>query len=112
MFWGGKRVLITGGHGFLGNKVYQLLNDKKCACIERPLAMFYDIRDREDAKQVFYWVKPDVVINLAGIVGGINYNIKNPATLLNDNLRIALNVYEMCKNYHVKYLVSVGSVCS
>ena len=77
-FWKGKRVLITGGSGFLGRFVVAALHDSGCASVFVPRRSEYDLVELEAVERVYRDAKPDIVIHLAGVVGGIAANRENP----------------------------------
>lgn len=111
-FWKNKKVVVTGGAGFLGtNVVKELIKkgvDKENIII--PRSKDCDLRDYDKALEI---VKgSDVVIHLAGNVGGIGYNREKPGSLFYDNIMMGINVVQASKETKVKKLVIVGTICS
>ena len=111
-FWAGKRVLITGGTGFLGQAVCRRLNQAEPALIAAPSSADYDLRNAEDARRLLADTQPHVVIHLAARVGGIGANQERPADLYLDNLLMGTNVIEQCRLAGTDRLVVVGTICS
>lgn len=110
-FWRRKKVLVTGGTGFLGQHVCAKL-DALSAKVIAPKSIEYDLTNPADAKKLFITVNPDIVLHLAARVGGIEYNKSRHAEQLYQNVVMLLNVMEGCKYSDVKKVVLVGSVCS
>ena len=110
-YWQGRKVLITGGKGFLGRYVGQRLRELG-AMVFDPGHSVYDYRFLYDAQVVVSEVKPDVVIHLAANVAGIGGNLATPASMFYDNLGMGLNVLEVCGKMKVPKLIMLGTVCS
>ena len=111
-FWEGKRVLITGGTGFLGQAVCRLLNQAEPALMAAPSSADYDLCDADDARRLLADTQPDLVIHLAARVGGIGANQERPADLYLDNLLMGTNIIEQCRLAGTDRLVVVGTICS
>ena len=111
-FWVGKRVLITGGTGFLGQAACRLVNQQEPSLLAAPSSADYDLRTAEDAHRLLAETQPDVVIHLAARVGGIGANQQRPADLYLDNLLMGTNVIEQCRLAGTDRLVVVGTICS
>jgi GDP-L-fucose synthase len=111
-FWSNKTVLVTGGAGFFGSAVVGLLRQETAAKVVVPRKADCDLRVQASVKELFSSVKPDIVIHLAGLVGGIAANIKYPADFFYDNAMMGLNVIEESKNRGVKKFTTVGSICA
>jgi len=80
-FWDGKRVVVTGGAGFLGSFVVEGLRERGCGNVIVPRSRDYDLRDREPIVRLYKETRPHIVIHLAGVVGGIGANRANPVFL-------------------------------
>ncbi len=111
-FWAGKRVLVTGGTGFLGQAVCRLLNQAEPALLAAPSSADYDLRSATDTQRLLADVQPHAVIHLAARVGGIGANQERPADLYLHNLLMGTNVIEQCRLAQTDRLVVVGTICS
>jgi len=108
-FWSGKRVVVTGGAGFLGKPTTAMLRDLGAEVIVIRSAE-YDLREKEATRRALDGA--DVVLHLAANVGGIGFNRRNPAPLAHDNLAMSLNVFEAARELEIGKLVAAGSVCA
>jgi len=111
-FWADKRVLVTGGTGFLGQAVCRLLDRQGPALMAAPSSADYDLRHAECARRLLADTRPDTVIHLAARVGGIGANQQRPADLYLHNLLMGTNVIEQCRQAGTDRLVVVGTICS
>lgn len=111
-FWTDKTITVTGGSGFLGSHVVdQLIKaGAKKENIYVPRSKDHDLRDFKVAKQVI--ANKDIVIHLAGNVGGIGYNQEHPGSLFYDNLMMGVNLIHAAKDANVGKMVIVGTICS
>lgn len=105
-----KRVLLTGGNGFLGSHVWdQLLQDFK---VFRFSSNELDLKNREKTNQFIKKMAPDIVVHMAARLGGIGDNISNPLAYYETNLTIGMNVLNACRLSSVDHLINIGTVCS
>jgi len=108
-FWAGRRVVVTGGTGFLGSSVCDRLGRLEAEVTALGSADFDLTRSGEAAAAVN---GASVVIHLAANVGGIGFNQRNPGPLIRDNTWMGLNVFEACRAEGVERLVAICSVCA
>jgi GDP-L-fucose synthase len=92
-FWSSKRVVITGGSGFLGSFVVDALSKRNPAAILVPRSAVYDLRQFNAVQQLLADTKPDIIIHLAALVGGIGANKERPAEFLYDNLMMGVQLF-------------------
>lgn len=125
-FYSGKKVLVTGGAGFIGSHLVEML-------VQRGAQVTVPVRSLTDNKRFLNAVKDDIeiveadllnpqrctdivtgkdiVMNLAALVGGIEYNIKHPASIFRDNLQIFMNVIEAARKANVERFLVTSSAC-
>jgi GDP-L-fucose synthase len=108
----GRRVLVTGGAGFLGRKVVTLLHERGAAQVVVPRRIDYDLTDQRQVDTLFEATRPNLVLHLAAEVGGIGANRANPGRYFYANMAMGLNVVEAARRGGVEKLVQVGTVCS
>ncbi len=107
-----SKILLTGGNGFVGEKVYRelLKAGAKAKNIKRPRSKQLDLRIAENCAKAVEAM--DLVIHLAANVGGIGYNNENPGALFYDNAVMGVNLIEAARKAKVKKFVQVGTICS
>jgi GDP-L-fucose synthase len=107
-----KRVVVTGGSGFLGSFVVQRLHARGCREVFVPRHADYDLRDRDAILKLYSDTNPDVVIHLAAVVGGIGANSANPGRFFYDNAIMGIQLMEYAQQRRIQKFVAVGTVCA
>ena len=111
-FWQNQRVMITGGAGFLGSVVVEKLRARGCPTISVPRSKEYDLRDRDAIIRLYETQRPDLVIHLAAVVGGIAANRANPGRFYYDNAIMGIQMIEYARRFGVKKFVATGTICA
>jgi GDP-L-fucose synthase len=111
-FWDNKRVLVTGGAGFLGSFVVEKLQKRGCKDIFVPRKKEYNLIELEAVNRVYRDAKPDIVIHLAAKVGGIGANQANPGTFFYDNLIMGVQLMEEGRKAGLEKFVALGTICA
>lgn len=111
-FWKDKKVLVTGGAGFLGGFVVEKLKEKDAKDIFVPRSKDYDLVNHEACKRLYRDTKPDIVLHLAARVGGIGANKENPGKFFYDNLMMGVQMMEEGRHSGVEKFVALGTICS
>lgn len=107
-----KRILVTGGHGFLGSHIVDQLTELGYKDVHAPGHMDYDLLRADRTEQMYIDKRPDIVIHCAATVGGIGANRARPGEMFYDNMQMGLNVIEGARLYNVEKLVMIGTTCS
>jgi len=108
----GKRILLTGGSGFLGVPVHTKLLERGAAEVFSPRSAEYDLRDRDAIRQALADTRPDMVVHLAAVVGGIGANMATPGQFFYDNAIMGIQLIEESRLAGVERFVCVGTVCA
>ncbi len=111
-FWADKRVLVTGGAGFLGSYVVGKLHQRGCKEVFVPRSRDYDLREMSAVIRLYEEIDPQVVIHLAAVVGGIGANRERPGEFFYDNLIMGVQLMEQARHFEVEKFVGVGTVCA
>ena len=111
-FWSDKRVVVTGGAGFLGSFVVEQLRTKGCRQIIVPRSRDYDLVEMEAVRRLYADTTPDVLIHLAARVGGIGANQANPGRFFYENLMMGSQLIEIGRQRGLGKLVAIGTICA
>lgn len=111
-YWRNRRVVVTGGAGFLGSFVVERLRAAGCGEVFVPRSREYDLVDPEAVRRLYREARPDVVLHLAARVGGIGANRKHPGRFFYDNLMMGVNLIEEGRKAGLEKFVQVGTICA
>jgi GDP-L-fucose synthase len=111
-FWENRRVVLSGGNGFLGSFVVENLRAAGCREIRTPHSREYDLREKSEALRLYKDARPDIFIHLAAVVGGIGANRANPGRFFYDNAVMGINAIEAGRIAGVEKFVCAGTICS
>ena len=111
-FWQNKKVIVTGGAGFLGYYVVEKLKERGCKNIFIPLVGEYDLTKENNIIRLCEDYPADIVIHLAAVVGGIGVNRVNPGKFYYDNLVMGAMLMEYARQFKVDKFVALGTFCA
>ncbi len=111
-FWDGRRVCVTGGAGFLGGHIVEELERRGATDVFVPAAEHYDLRTLDGIRRMLADAKPDLIVHLAAVVGGIGANRANPGRFFYDNAIMGIQLIEEARKAGVGKLVVLGTVCA
>jgi GDP-L-fucose synthase len=107
-----RRVMVTGGAGFLGQRVLARLRQAGCRDIFVPRQADYDLVQHDQVQRAIRDARPDVIIHLAAVVGGIGANQANPGKFFYDNLMMGVQLIEEARQAGVDKFVAIGTICA
>jgi len=107
-----QRILVTGGGGFLGRHVVRALERVHPAAVLAPRKTEYDLTREPDVERMFVDLRPDIVIHLAAVVGGIGANRESPGRFFFENVMMGALTMEHARRAGVGKFVGVGTICA
>ena len=111
-FFKDRRIVVTGGAGFLGGYIIEGLQKRGCKNILVPKIEDYNLINLPDVIRMYDDMKPDIVIHLAAVVGGIGANRQHPGKFFYENLMMGVQLIEQARLRNLEKLVALGTVCS
>lgn len=111
-FFADKKVMVTGGAGFLGRHLVRKLKERGCRHIFVPRSAQYDLVSMEGVERAYEDADPQIVIHLAAVCGGIQDNSKRPGTHFYSNLMMGVQAMEVARRRGIEKFVALGTVCA
>ena len=111
-FFEDRRIVVTGGAGFLGGYILEGLRKRGCKNILVPKIEDYDLVNLEDVMRMYDNMKPDIVIHLAAVVGGIGANREHPGEFFYKNLMMGVQLIEQGRVRAIEKFVAIGTICA
>jgi len=111
-FFENRRVVVTGGAGFLGGHVTKGLRERGCKKILVPQIADYNLVRMDDIERMYEQMQPDIVVHLAAAVGGIGANREHPGEFFYKNLMMGVQLIEQARLRKIEKFVAIGTVCS
>lgn len=107
-----KRIVVTGGAGFLGRSVCREFARRRPEQVFIPKSRDYDLRERSAIARLLEDVRPHVIVHLAAVVGGIEANQRNPGRFFYDNAIMGIELMEQARQFGVEKVAVIGTICS
>jgi GDP-L-fucose synthase len=107
-----KKIIVTGGAGFLGKYVVNKLHERGYKNTFIPLIEDYDLRDIKNITRMYDDAKADIIIHLAAVVGGIGANRENPGKFFYDNLVMGIQLIDQARLRNIEKFVIIGTICA
>jgi len=111
-FWRSKRIVVTGGAGFLGSFILEGLAARQADLVFVPKEEDYDLTDLNNIRRMYDDMHPHIVIHLAAVVGGIGANREHPGEFFYKNLIMGVQLIEEARLRKVEKFVAVGTICA
>ena len=111
-FFADRRIVVTGGAGFLGSFILAKLRARGCGAILVPTIEEYDLVKAVDIERMYDDMRPDVVIHLAAVVGGIGANREHPGKFFYENLMMGVQLIDQGRLRGIEKFVAIGTVCA
>ena len=107
-----KRIVVTGGGGFLGSLVVDSLKARGCESVFVPRKRDYDLTRMDGIEKMFADAQPEVIFHLAAVVGGIGANRINPGSFFYENAIMGIQLIEAARMHKVEKTLIAGSICA